>query len=78
MPVSWKSSGPIQYLFRVVQLAVALVQHQDGGLGLSVGDEIESLRLELGMTAADIDVLVENMQRPPLKIWDPPGPSIRI
>ncbi len=64
--------GADPILFRVVQLAVALVQQKDGGLGLSVGDDVEGLRIELGMTASDIDVLVENMPAPPLQIWEPP------
>jgi two-component system, NtrC family, sensor kinase len=60
-------------LFRIVQLAVALVQHHEGGLNLSLGDEIESLRLGLGFTIAEMDELGESMQSPPSKIWDPPG-----
>ena len=53
--------GADPVLFRVVQLAVALVQQQQGGLHLSLGDEVESLRLGLGMTAQEVDELAENL-----------------
>src|SRR5205807_8995593 len=65
--------GADPVLFRVVQLAVALVQERDIGLNLALGDNVESLRLALGMTALEVDELAETMPVPPAQTWDPPA-----
>jgi signal transduction histidine kinase len=65
--------GADPVLFRVVQLAVALVQQQDGGLNLALGDEVENLRLDLDMTASEVDELASHLQAPAPRAWDSPA-----
>ena len=65
--------GADPVLFRVVQLAVALVQERTGGLGLALGDDVESLRLALAMTAQEVDELAETLPAPPSKTWEAPA-----
>jgi signal transduction histidine kinase len=60
-------------LFRVVQLAVALVQAKGTGLGLALGDDIESLRLSLGLEAEQVDEWAGNLPVPPPRTWDSPA-----
>ncbi len=61
--------GADALLFRVVQLAVALVQKHDGGLNLAIGDDIESLRLALGFSAQEIQDAAEHLPVPPKQGW---------
>ena len=64
--------GADPVLFRVVQLALSLVQRREEGLNLSIGDDPESLRLALGLTPLDIEEVLA-CQPPPAKAWDNPA-----
>ena len=49
--------GAVLPLFRITQLAVCLVQHQDGGLRLAVGGTANELLRSLGLTAVpEVDI----------------------
>jgi two-component system NtrC family sensor kinase len=65
--------GADPVLFRVTQLAVALLQRQLGGLHLAIGDDIESLRLALGITSQELEELTEVLPTAPSRTWDPPA-----
>jgi two-component system NtrC family sensor kinase len=65
--------GADPVLFRVVQLAIALVQERDGGLGLALGDDVDSLRHALRLTTQETEELTANRSEPIARTWDPPA-----
>src|SRR5207244_1079752 len=60
-------------LFRVVQLAIAIVHERRGGVRLALGDDVEGLRLGLGLCAEDLEHAADDLPEPPSRIWDDPA-----
>jgi signal transduction histidine kinase len=74
-----QSLGADRRLFQVVQLACALVQEHDLGLGLIVGGSSVELRAELGLAPGSVEEIVEQTlnrplpARPPISPWQAPA-----
>lgn len=60
--------GAEPLLFQVVQLAVALWQERERGLGLSVGTPIDELAGNLGLAAGELDALVKAAAQMPVEL----------
>ena len=62
-------------LFQVVQLAVALLQERQGGLGLSVGTELPDLLAALNLNAAEVETMADAALQAqlPAQSWEAPA-----